>query len=66
MGYVVQRRDSENSQWHTCSLFGKKCRYESIADARISYRKLKDLPEHKKVVSRTFRIHDTTLNKEVG
>ncbi len=63
--YIVQRRDSEKAQWHTCSLYGRKCRYENIAEARIAFRKLKNLPENLKVVLRTFRIWDAAENKEV-
>ena len=63
--FVVQRRDSENSQWKTCSLKGRKCRYNYINDARIAFRKLKNMPEHKKIPTRTFRILDSEQNKEV-
>lgn len=63
--YVVQRRDSENCQWKTCSYKNKKCRYEYIADARIAFRNLKNMPEHTKIPTRMFRIWDSEINEEV-
>ncbi len=60
--YVVQRRNSENSLWKTCSLKGKKCRYEYIADARTAFRKLKNMEENIKFETREFRIIDTEDN----
>ena len=64
MSFIVQRRDSENSSWHTCSLFGKKCKYGSVAEARASFRKLKHLPENVKVTTREFRIINSDKNNE--
>ena len=60
--YVVQRRNSENCLWKTCSLRGKKCRYEYIADARTAYRKLKNMEENIKIKTMQFRIIDTEDN----
>ena len=60
--YVVQRRNSDNCQWKTCSLNGKKCRYEYIAEARTAFRRLKHLPENEKIKTMTFRIIDTKDN----
>ena len=63
--YIVQKRDSDKAQWHTCSLYNKKCKYEYIAEARTAFRRLKHLPENEKIVTRQFRILDSDTNEEV-
>lgn len=60
--YVVQRRDSEKAQWKTCSMGGKKCRFEYIAQARTTYRRLKKLSDELMQGRREFRIIDTEDN----
>ncbi len=63
--YIVQRRNSEASQWKTCSLNNKKCRYEYLPEARIAFRKIKNSPESQKYPGRQLRILDSESNKEV-
>ncbi|MBP3783881.1 MAG: hypothetical protein J6I68_11600 [Butyrivibrio sp.] len=62
--YVVQKRDSEKAQWHTCSYNGKKCRFSDIAKARTAFRKQKGTSDAKKHPDRQYRIYDTLSNSE--
>ena len=57
--YVVQKRDTERSHWKTCSINGRKCRYEYIAEARTAFRRLKNMSDGAKAETRQFRIIDT-------
>ena len=63
--YVVQKRDSEKSQWHTCSYKGRKCRFTELARARAAYRGQKESADGKKHPDRQYRILDTMTNTEV-
>ena len=63
--YVLQKRDSDKSLWHTCSYKGKKCRYADIAKARIAFRKQEESSNGRKHPDRQYRIFDTTNNVEV-
>lgn len=63
--YVLQKRDSDNAQWHTCNYKGKKCRYTEIAKARIAFRMQKNSPDSLKHPGRQFRILDTLTGEEV-
>ena len=63
--YVVQKRDSDKSQWHTCSYNGRKCRFSDIAKARMTYRHQKDSSDGKKHPDRQYRIYDSITGKEV-
>ena len=63
--YIVQKRESEASHWHTCSYNGRKCRYEDIAGARSAFRRQKALPENESHPNRQYRILDTNTNEEV-
>lgn len=63
--YVVQRRDSNNCQWKTCSFKGRKCRFEYLNEANYFFRKIKHSDEFQKVPTRQLRILDTETNKEV-
>ncbi len=63
--YVVQKRDSEKAQWHTCSCNGKKCRFSDIAKARAAFRKQKETSDAKKHPDRQYRIYDTLSSSEV-
>ena len=63
--YVVQKRDSEKAQWHTCSYNGKKCRYTEIARARIAFRNQKESADAKKHPNRQYRIFCSLTNTEV-
>lgn len=63
--FVLQKRDSEKSLWHTCSYNGKKCRYTDIAKARIAFRAQKSSADGKKHPDRQYRIIDTLTNTEV-
>ncbi len=63
--YILQRRDSDKSQWHTCSQNGRKCRYNQLADARTAYRREKGSEDFKKHPARQLRIYDTDGDCEV-
>lgn len=63
--YVVQKRDSEKSQWHTCNYKGKKCRFSDITKARTAYRMQKESSDGKKHPDRQYRIFCTLTNGEV-
>ncbi len=63
--YAVQKRDNENSQWHTCTYNGRKCRYTEIARARTAFRKQKETADAKRHPDRQYRIYCTLTNKEV-
>ena len=63
--YVVQKRDSEKAQWHTCSYQGKKCRFSDIARARTAFRHQKLSSDAKKHPTREYRIYDSLENVEV-
>jgi len=62
--YVLQKRDSENSSWHTCQYKGKKCRYTDIARARTAFRLQKESSDGRKHPQRQYRIIDTLTNEE--
>ena len=63
--YIVQRRDSDKGQWHTCSSGGRKCRFDDIARARIAYRHIKTSEEGLKHPNRQYQILDTSANTAV-
>ncbi|MCR5669888.1 MAG: hypothetical protein K6G10_02695 [Butyrivibrio sp.] len=63
--YILQKRDSESAQWHTCSYQGRKCRYTDIAKARTAYRMQKATSDAKKHPDRQYRIYDTQAEKDV-
>ncbi len=63
--YIVQRRDSENSQWHTCIYKGRKCRFDDLPRARIAFRRQKETTDFEKCPGRQFRILDSETNEEV-
>ena len=62
--FVVQKRDTDKAQWHTCSYNGKKCRYTDIAKARTSFRMQKSTSDARKHPDRQYRIFDTVTNLE--
>ncbi len=63
--YVVQKRDSEKSHWHTCNYNGRKCRYSDISKARMAYRLQKENSDAQKHPDRQYRILDTLTNEEI-
>jgi len=63
--YVVQKKDLEKAQWHTCSFNGKKCRFSNIAKARLAFRRQKESSDGKKHPNRQYRIYDSILDKEI-
>ncbi len=63
--YILQKRDSEKSHWHTCSFKGKKCKFEDLAKARTAYRLQKNSEEAKKYPNRQYRILDSQTDEEV-
>ena len=67
--FVVQKRDSVKSSWHTCQYRGKKCRFSDIAKARIAYRHQKEVLEKKNseagISKGLLRIFDTLTGSEV-
>jgi hypothetical protein len=62
--FVLQKRNTANSQWHTCSYNGKKCRFNDIAKARTAFRKQKETADAKKHPDRQYRIYDTLTGGE--
>ena len=63
--YILQRRESENSLWHTCSYKGRKCKFQDIAKARIAFRAAKNSDDFKSHPGRELRILDSETDKEV-
>ena len=63
--YILQRRDSDNSLWHTCSQKGRKCRFDVLPAARVAYRVEMETEDYKKHPTRQLRIFDSSTNTEV-
>ena len=63
--FIIQKRNGENAQWHTCSSNGKKCRYNDIATARAVFRNIKNSPDFVSNPKRQLRILDSETNEEV-
>ena len=62
--FAVQKRDSENSAWHTCSNNKKKCRYSDLDKAKREL--LKRSKSAKERHPRwQYRILDTLSDNEI-
>ena len=64
--FVVQKKENDASQWHTCNYNGKKCRYTDIAKARTAFRRQKESADGRRHPDRQYRILDSLTDKEVG